>query len=510
MQNQGLDTKAGEALKTLEENRVAVFIVAYNAGRHIQSVLERIPDWVASKLAEIFVIDDSSVDDTYDVVSRMSEQPAHTRLKVFRTPVNQGYGGNQRLGFSYAIANQFDIVVLLHGDGQYAPEKLPDILAVYSHDPDTKAVFGTRFANRLDALKGGMPLYKWIGNQLLTFLQNRLLGTRMTEMHSGYRSYRVDALKRVPFEYNNLGFNFDSDIIIQFVIAGFKIAETPIPTYYGEEICHVNGLQYAWRCIMGALRHRMMQMELFYDPKFDIQTGASPYEAKYSPNSIHHYIRHFPFPANSSLLDVGGGDGSAISVDLSDKGYDVTCIDLIPPADINSRVHHQLVDLDQAWKLDAVEGKKPYDAVLALDVIEHLKTPESGIGKMHSVLLRNGLLIISTGNVAFLPLRVMLMLGYFNYGRRGILDMTHRRLFTISSFRRFVEYGGFRVEKVIGFGFPVQDILQKRSGCFPLLDRLFFRLANIWPSLFAYQILLVCRRNDSVSDLYEETFPVND
>jgi glycosyltransferase involved in cell wall biosynthesis len=109
------------ARRALEENRVAIFIVAYNAERHIKKVLERIPTWVTERLAEIFVIDDHSNDNTFKVAANIEWPSQHAPLRIFRTPYNQGYGGNQRLGYLYAIERGFDIVVLLHGDGQYAP-----------------------------------------------------------------------------------------------------------------------------------------------------------------------------------------------------------------------------------------------------------------------------------------------------------------------------------------------------------------------------------------------------
>src|ERR1035437_5198247 len=273
------------AAQTLAENRVAVFIVCYNAERHIGEVLGRIPDWVSSKLAEVFVIDDSSRHRTVQQAVAAKWTEANASLRIFQTPYSQGYGGNQRLGYHYAIARGFDIVVLLHGDGQYAPEFLPDLLAEYSRPAGADAVYGSRFMTRWGALSrgippdavyggrfmtrwgalsGGMPLYKFTGNRILTWLQNRMIGTRLSELHSGYRSYRTAALRRVPYQLNSLGFDFDADIIIQFHAAGLAIREVAIPTYYGDEICRVNGLRYARACLVAAGQYRLMQAEIFY------------------------------------------------------------------------------------------------------------------------------------------------------------------------------------------------------------------------------------------------------
>jgi len=490
------------AQRVLEENRVAIFIVAYNAERHIKKVLERIPPWIAERLAEIFIIDDHSSDNTFSVAANV-EWPSHyAPLRIFRTPHNQGYGGNQRLGYLYAIEQGFDIVVLLHGDGQYAPEALPLILAPYA---DTAyAVFGSRFINPRDAIKGGMPLYKWVGNRILTKMQNLILGAKMSEMHSGYRSYRISALLQIPFTSNSLGFDFDADIIVQLHAAGFHITEVPIPTYYGDEICHVNGLKYAWQCVRTAVKYRIVQLELFYDPKFDIRRQRPRvYTTKEAPTSLHHFIRHLPLDRGSSLLDVGGGDGEAVSRALADRGVEVTCID----QDANladPQIKQIYVDLDQPWERQF--EAEPYDTAIALDVLEHLKSPEQGVAEIFKYLKSGGKLYASTGNVAFLPVRLSLFLGWFNYGRRGILDLTHKRLFTVDSFRRLLKNAGFQIDRVIGFGPPLADLASGRSRIFELADRLLARLARAWPKLFAYQILIECTRTDSPADLMLQTF----
>jgi glycosyltransferase involved in cell wall biosynthesis len=486
-------------LEFLRNNRVAVFIVAYNAEKHIEAVLNRIPGFVAANLAEIYIIDDSSTDHTLQVAREVPWPAGSTPLRIFKTPYNQGYGGNQKLGYAYALEKDFDVVILLHGDGQYAPESLPDIIAPYLDGYD--AVFGSRFIDRGKARQGGMPLYKWLGNKVLTAAQNRLLGSRMTEMHSGYRSYKVSALRRVPFAYNSNDFHFDAEIILQFHEAGFKIKEVPIPTYYGDEICRVNGIAYAWNCLRSFMRYRLMKMEIFYDPKFDIpRPPQERYTNKEARTSLHAFIRGQRLPEGKSVIDVGGGDGRQVAAHFC-QGRPVLCVDRCPGEAVGG-VEKIALDLDGDWK---EIGSRKFDVAFALDILEHLKSPEQGAKKLFGLLRSGGRLYASTGNVSYFIIRLMLFSGAFNYGRRGILDLTHTRLMTKKSFARLLRNEGFRIEKMLGFGPPIQD-LKSRSFLFHALDRAAFLLARLWPSLFAYQLLAICHRPDDINDLMPKTF----
>jgi len=500
------------AERTLRENRVAIFIVAYNAERHIESVLDRVPGWIAKSVAEVFVIDDSSGDATIERAVNVKWAPGHAPLRVFKTPYNQGYGGNQRLGYLYAIEQGFDIVVLLHGDGQYAPESLPVILAEYSRGGGVDAVYGSRFLLRGGALRGRMPLYKYIGNRILTAIQNRLTGLRLSEWHSGYRTYRTSALKRVPFQANSLGFDFDTDIIIQFLGAGLSIREAPIPTYYGNEICRVNGLRYAWACLKTTLQYRLMQMELFYDPKFDVGSSPRKYAIKHAATSLHYHVRNLPLAPGSELLDLGGGDGAAVSLAHAGRGVRVTVVDQCSGirdtvgqmAAAEKNLRRIEGDLDGDWTLSVQE--KRFSAVFVLDVLEHLKSPELAVRRIFSVMAPDGKIYASTGNVAFWAIRLVLLLGHFNYGRRGILDLTHTRLFTVSSFCRLLRNAGFRIDAIQCFGPPVTDLIAGESKVLRGIDRISATLARVWKNLFAYQIFIEATRPSTVEDLVARTF----
>jgi glycosyltransferase involved in cell wall biosynthesis len=172
--------------------RLLIFIVAYFAERTIEKVVRRIPaELLDTYDVEVLIIDDGSKDTTFAKgvgIGRDAEIPF--KVTVLYNPVNQGYGGNQKIGYHYASENDFDFVALLHGDGQYAPEVL-GALTEPLRAGEADAVFGSRMLVRGNALKGGMPLYKFFGNRILTAVQNRLLGTKLSEFHSGYRVYSV-------------------------------------------------------------------------------------------------------------------------------------------------------------------------------------------------------------------------------------------------------------------------------------------------------------------------------
>src|SRR5262249_47485168 len=157
-----------------------------------------------------------------------------------------------------------------HGDGQYAPEVLDDLINPIAQGK-ADAVFGSRMMIPDGALKGGMPLYKYVGNKVLTRMQNVMLGKEMSEYHSGYRAYSVAALKQLPLLANANDFHFDNEIIVQLVEGGHQIMEVPIPTYYGNEICRVNGMKYAWNVFRTNLRYRLHKAGLLYARQFDLQ-----------------------------------------------------------------------------------------------------------------------------------------------------------------------------------------------------------------------------------------------
>jgi glycosyltransferase involved in cell wall biosynthesis len=485
-------------MKNARKQRVLIFIVAYHAETTIVDVVRRIPVNLLQEYDfELLIIDDSSKDKTFERSHELSlRADLPFKITVLFNPLNQGYGGNQKLGYHYAIANGFDFVALLHGDGQYAPECLPALLKPLA-EGGAAAVFGSRLLTPLGALKGGMPLYKFVGNRILTMTQNMLLRTNLSEFHSGYRIYAVDALRSIPFERNSNGFHFDTEIIIQLVVARLRIVELPIPTYYGDEICRVNGIPYAMNVIRATLRARLQEWSLFYDRRYDCAPVAPNYQSKLAFESSQSFAFN-AIPPNSRVLDLGCATSYMAHMLKDNKECYVVGVD---------KFQFDEAGLDGFYRRDLNDGLadlpiESFDYVLMLDVIEHVISPEDFLDELRSRLTR-GELIISTGNVAFLVTRLMLMVGQFNYGRRGILDLTHARLFTFSSLSRLLEQSGFVVleKKAMPAPFPLA-IGNGFSG--RLLLKLNSLLNKISSSLFGYQVIVRAKALPTVESLLED------
>jgi glycosyltransferase involved in cell wall biosynthesis len=496
-----IDEDAVEAARAvLQREKIAIFIVAFQAEQFITSVLDRIPAQLRDLFAEILVIDDSSSDETFSTASNAAQRLGFENVTVLRTPFNRGYGGNQKLGYLHAIKHGYDYVVLLHGDGQYAPEYLPQIVnALGEHEPD--ALIASRMINRRDALRGGMPLYKWLGNQVLTTIENRMLSSHLSEFHSGYRAYKVEALRSIPFQLNSDDFHFDTEVLIQLLSTGKTVEEIPVPTFYGDEISRVNGMAYAVNCLKAVAKSRLGQAGLYYEPKFDFGAfDESGYRVKQADNTLHHEILSREWPPDWSVADLGASRG-VLSAQLAKKVAHVTSADVERPPDAGDA---EAIALDLDGDFDRVLGRHRYDCVLVLDVLEHLKQPEEGVRKIAEILKPGGTLYASTGNIAFVVMRLSLFLGQFNYGKRGILDLTHTRLFTIYSFRKLLMNGGFAIKEVRGFGPPIRDMIGA-STTLRAADTTSGVLARRWPRMFAFSFLIVAEKKDELEDIYART-----
>lgn len=485
------------------KKKVLVFIVCYKSKQLLESVLSRIPKDVlesTSFTTEILVIDDQSPElSPYSAEDSTHQQP-EIKINILYNPKNQSYGGNQKLGYCYAIKKGFDAVVLLHGDGQYAPEYLCQMIQPIL-DGEADAVFGSRMIHRLGALKGRMPFYKWVGNQVLTFLQNRIMKSHLSEFHSGYRAYSVPAIASIPFEYNSNDFDFDTDIIIQLLNTKKRIKEIPVPAFYGNEITRINGIKYAILVIGTCILSRVTRMGIYYHPKFDYESTSSyPYESKLGYASSHQFALDLVRPG-TTVLDVGCGPG-LMAEHLGAKNVKTISIDRhVSEKTRQNSLKWLEVDLEQ---YDFSDDFGEMDFILLLDIIEHLKSPERFLRVLRERFSRSSPeFVITTGNIGFFVIRSGLFFGSFNYGRRGILDMDHSRLFTFSTLRRTLELCGY--ELILKKGIPAPYPLAIGDGWLARFLLQINRLLIFFcKSLFSYQIAITARPHPTLEHLLKD------
>jgi 2-polyprenyl-3-methyl-5-hydroxy-6-metoxy-1,4-benzoquinol methylase len=468
--------------------RIGVFIVAYNAASTIESVLRRIKPETWERISEVFIFDDCSQDDTCSRASSHKQACKLDKVKIYHNQVNLGYGGNQRRGYRYAIENGFDIVVLLHGDGQYAPEVMDDLLEPLVKG-EAEAVFGSRMMQRGHARKGGMPLYKYLGNKVLTGVQNLVARVKLSEYHSGYRAYNVHALAQLPLGKNSTNFHFDTEIIYQLHQAGFRIKEVPIPTYYGDEICRVNGMAYAWNVFRTTLRYRLHNLGVAYAPQFDVK-GGNKYVYKHNRYSSHKQIlRMIGKRSGRSLdiLDLGCGPGH-LARRLQERGHRVVGVDGYD----NPEARQVCTEYVNSNIEDAcgIPAGRQFDRIILADILEHTRNPEAILLRALDHLKPGGKVIASTGNVAHAFIRLSLLLGRFTYTERGILDRTHCRLFTWSSFIELFRESGYRVLRRRPCPIPFELVFHGKRRLAGICSFLNMVAARLWPGLCAYQTVL--------------------
>jgi glycosyltransferase involved in cell wall biosynthesis len=471
--------------------KIAVLVVAYNAEKTLEQVLDRIqPDMVA-RISSVIVCDDSSTDNTFNVALEYRQTHSQLPLQIERNPTNLGYGGNQKTGYRIAQDIGADIVVLLHGDGQYAPEILSDIVAPFE-DKTVDAVFGSRMMTPGAARAGGMPLYKYYGNKILTRCENMLGGAQLSEWHSGYRAYRMSTLSQLPLNKNSDGFDFDTQIILQLLERKATIVEIPIPTYYGDEICYVDGVKYARQIMWHTLKFRLGMMG-FGSAR---SSHAVAYEHKADAMSSHgQLVTHIATRPTGVLVDLGCSDGTLTS-EFKKQGHHVIGVDLSHHAGIDENVDAFIqCNLD-----DGLPGGLPdnIDIVVCADVLEHVRNPQAILEQLSSKMNRGGVVIASIPNFGHWYPRIRTALGLFDYDRRGILDDTHVRFFTRRSFERTARAAGYNVKRIGYTGLPLD--IASRGGSGTLLSILLKPLGIIdhvlvkaRPQLFAYQFLYELR-----------------
>jgi glycosyltransferase involved in cell wall biosynthesis len=221
--------------------RVVIVMPAYNAAQTLERTYADIPHDIVSR---IILVDDVSKDETVDIARQLG-------LDVIIHAQNRGYGGNQKTCYREALDRGADIVVMLHPDYQYDPRLVPMMLLPLQLG-SLDVMLGSRVRTRRECLQSGMPLYKYLGNRMLTLIENICLGQNMGEFHSGFRAYRREVLETIPFERFSDDFVFDSQLLVSAIDAGFRLGEIPVPVRYMPEASSI-GFQRSVRYGIGTL-----------------------------------------------------------------------------------------------------------------------------------------------------------------------------------------------------------------------------------------------------------------
>jgi glycosyltransferase involved in cell wall biosynthesis len=237
------------------DKKIVVVLPAYNAARTLRQTYVEIRE--QQLVDEMILVDDSSRDDTVAVARSLEGVRVHVH------EMNKGYGGNQKTCYRLALEAGADVVVMIHPDYQYTPKLLPAMVSIIVNDLHP-CVLGSRILGGY-ALKGGMPVWKYVSNRSLTFIENLLLGQKLSEYHSGYRAFSRQLLEKVPWAQNSDDFVFDNQMLAQIFWHGFTVAEVSCPTRYFREASSINlprSIRYGLGCLGTALTYRLARMKL--------------------------------------------------------------------------------------------------------------------------------------------------------------------------------------------------------------------------------------------------------
>jgi len=482
------------ALANNHGKRIGILVVTSNAVTTLSKVLKRITPDVWENVEEIAVFDDASQDHTYELAVGLKSLRQLPKLQVLSHSRSLGYGGNQKAGYRYFIDKGFDVVVLLHGDGKYAPEILSQLYRPIV-EGKADAVVGTRMTSTYGgALRGGMPLYKYIGTRLLTAFQNHNLGMRLSDFHTGYRAYNLHALKKINLANMTDDFHFDTEMLIKLNHQHYVIDEVPIPAYSATELQFLTGLRYSWNVFQAVRRYKKTAWSSRCYPEFE--EYFIHYPIKHSKYSSHYYAQQMA-GSNHDVLDVSCGEGF-FAAEIAKQGNRVTGVDALPEVSERAALAEYFsVDLNDGLGevVEQLHGRR-FDRILLLDILEHLFDPERILKQCKDLLQEDGEVIVSVPNVANISVRLSLLFGNFDYADRGILDRTHIRWFTRKTARQFLLDAGYRIvaerETVIPIALALG--ISPTGILFAMINSALAMLTRLLPSLFGYQIMLVARR----------------
>jgi glycosyltransferase involved in cell wall biosynthesis len=257
-----------------KNQKIVVVMPAYNAAQTIRKTYEEV---MAQEIVDlVIVVDDDSSDTTVSVAETLPNTLVHAHEK------NTGYGGNQKTCYRLALEAGGDIIIMVHPDYQYTPKLIPAMASMIGNGL-YHCVLGSRILGGY-ALKGGMPVWKYIANRVLTFVENVLLGAKLSEYHTGYRAFSRQLLEQLPVENNSDDFVFDNQMLAQILWFGYTIAEVSCPTKYFAEASSINlprSIKYGLGCLFTSLKFRLARMKLIFPKQYPGNANSPEMKKQY-------------------------------------------------------------------------------------------------------------------------------------------------------------------------------------------------------------------------------------
>ena len=435
-------------------------------GESLARLLARIPPELAALFAEIAVLCDGEQD---SVPPELVARIACANLRWRANPRRYGYGGRRKVAFEYALEHGFDQILLVDECDDEAARHLAALWAPAVLE-GADVIVGTSSAASIG--RGGASF----GRSVNAFFMNRILGLHLPGWGASLRLYACAVLRRIPYALDSDEERFDTEILIQVRALGVETREGVV----SSRAAHAGS-------IAAGVAYRLHQLHFVRNGAFLVDRDVH-YTLKHSPYGSHMQVLQAIGPG-TRVLDLGCSQG-LLARALRAKGVRIVGVDIGPPELVSRdlEAYHQR-DLEEPLR---IPEERVFDYVVLSDVIEHVKEREQLLRSARRYLKPDGLLLISTPNIAIWFYRLSLLVGRFEYGPRGVLDETHVHLYTRSTFRREVERGGFRIraERVTSLPFEVVFESTGQSRLVAGLSYLYHLSARIWPKLFAYQFLI--------------------
>jgi len=469
-------------------------IFFHNDENRVSALLESLESTFAlAESIHIFLIDDHSMDGT---LARLKKNlQTKSNLHLIQNARAYGYGGTQKILCRMGIANGFDALAIMPATSTDSQLKsLAGLFRQFEADPKDLLV----------GISDRVPIRSFF-SAVASKIQSQLAGEKVRGWRSPYKIYATSAVEKTAYELNTNGAYFDTELMLQLIDQRSGAREISHADYRDQRNGALNTFTDSIRALKASLKYKLQQYNLFYDIRYfpeniraaQTDTEAeqpSVYQEKFDSMSPHALVAFDDrlIPLQSVVLDIGCSTGYVASQLIGKKKCRVTGIDMLP----EHRVHHQGMQYRQInlennqSAVNAVLREDNFDVVLLLDVLEHLSAPELFLLNLNrQISEKPPKFLMSTGNVAFIAIRLMLAMGFFNYGKRGILDITHKRLFSLRTFRNLMEQTGFLIDKEYFFPLPFHALgFPKKLAMF--LEKVNVLLIRIRPSLFAYQVMM--------------------